>query len=447
MENDAIMRLVSDDCYSNDTILTCNDENDRPETNKNDKNYSDRTPNDMRNFSFIFQKTTSIHSPKMTHYDIERTQSYDERYQIITSNITPIVSNTSKEYSSMYDNENDNDHDNDDVDQNNFKKLCITSIQQESPLTISRFQNDFDNVEIIGRGIFGVVYKAKGIMDGIYYAVKKSKRRYNDRNKMLQEVHALAALSASEDVDVTSTIVRYYSGWIEDDHIFITMELCEGNIETLLSQNNGSPSTNSQFLRQEVFCILRDILLALKVLHRNQFVHLDIKPGNIMRKYGKYKLGDFGLAVHTVQGKAVDSVEEGDSRYMANELLQWSPVEDLTKCDIFSLGITCYEISSGASVKGCGEEWHALRSDNIPFPDNFPNELTGILKKMMQSNPKNRPTASDCLENYFVLKSDIEKELYFSNKIVQQLKSQLLDQQLSDNPRSGRKLKRNNTIM
>ena len=155
--------------------------------------------NEMQNFSAIFQKTTSIHSPKMTHYDIERTQSYDERYQT-TTNATPI--NTSKEYSNMSDN------DNDDVDQNNFKKLCITSIQQESPLTVSRFQNDFDNVEIIGRGIFGVVYKAKGIMDDRYYAVKKSKRRYNDRNKMLQEVHALAALSASEDVDVTSTIVR-----------------------------------------------------------------------------------------------------------------------------------------------------------------------------------------------------------------------------------------------
>ena len=45
-------------------------------------------------------------------------------------------------------------------------------------VTLVSRENDFDNVEIIGRGIFGVVYKAKGVMDGIYYAVKKSKRRY-----------------------------------------------------------------------------------------------------------------------------------------------------------------------------------------------------------------------------------------------------------------------------
>ena len=437
------MRLVSDDCNSNDTILTDNnDENNPPQYSINMNNDN----NDMNNFSALFQKNTNKidYSTKMTTYDIERTQSYDDRYMINTTNTTPISNgnnnNTNiKDYNGIYDE--------DDVDQNNFKKLCITtSIQQESPSIISRFQSDFDNVEIIGRGLFGVVYKAKGVMDGIYYAVKKSKRRYNDRNKMLQEVHALAALSANEDVDVTSTIVRYYSGWIEDDHIYITMELCEGNIETLLSQNNGSPSTNGQFLRQEVYCILRDILLALKVLHRNSFVHLDIKPANIMRKNGKYKLGDFGLAVHTVKGKAIDSVEEGDSRYMASELLQWTPVDDLTKCDVFSLGITCYELSSGNSVKSNGDEWHALRSDNIPFPDSFPTELIEILKKMMKSNPLQRPTASDCLEKFFVLKSDLEKELYFSNKIVQQLKSQLETQNDNPNIRSGRKLKRNNTI-
>ena len=51
---------------------------------------------------------------------------------------------------------------------------------------------------------------------------------------------------------------------------------------------------------------------------------------------------------------------------------------------------------------------------------------------MMKSNPLQRPTASDCLEKFFVLKSDLEKELYFSNKIVQQLKSQLETQ--NDNP-------------
>jgi serine/threonine protein kinase len=48
---------------------------------------------------------------------------------------------------------------------------------------------------------------------------------------------------------------------------------------------------------------------------RNDFVHLDIKPGNILYRNGHYKLGDFGLALHTVNGRAkTGCVEEGDSR-------------------------------------------------------------------------------------------------------------------------------------
>lgn len=49
-------------------------------------------------------------------------------------------------------------------------------------------------------------------------------------------------------------------------------------------------------------------------IHRNEFVHLDIKPANILCKNGHFKLGDFGLALHTDKGKAGGNVEEGDSR-------------------------------------------------------------------------------------------------------------------------------------
>jgi len=106
------MRLVSDDCNSNDTILTDNnDENNPPQYSINMNNDN----NDM-NFSALFQKNTNKidYSTKMTTYDIERTQSYDDRYMINTTNTTPISNgnnnNTNiKDYNGIYDE--------DDVDQ------------------------------------------------------------------------------------------------------------------------------------------------------------------------------------------------------------------------------------------------------------------------------------------------------------------------------------------
>jgi hypothetical protein len=147
-----------------------------------------------------------------------------------------------------------------------------------SPI-VSRLANDFDIVNVIGSGTFGTVYRVKGKIDEVLYAVKRSLRRFRgslDRTRMMHEVHALAALSANEDV---TSIVRYYSAWIEDDHVLIQMELCETSVEEMMK-------LNYKFKTTEIFQILRDVLLALKVLHKNDFVHLDIKPANILLKSG-----------------------------------------------------------------------------------------------------------------------------------------------------------------
>lgn len=149
-----------------------------------------------------------------------------------------------------------------------------------SPI-VSRLANDFDIVNVIGTGTFGTVYRVKGKIDEVLYAVKRSIRRFRgslDRTRMMHEVHALAALSANEDV---TSIVRYYSAWIEEDHVLIQMELCETSIEEMMK-------LNYKFKTTEIFQILRDVLLALKVLHKNDFVHLDIKPANILLKSGIY---------------------------------------------------------------------------------------------------------------------------------------------------------------
>lgn len=111
------------------------------------------------------------------------------------------------------------------------------------------------------------------------------------------------------------------------------------------------------------------------------------QPGNIFIKAGVYKLGDFGLvaSVNSSDGLG-DSLVEGDSRYMSAELLQDGP-KDLTKCDIFSLGATVYEMGRGRALPPNGEEWHALRSGHPPSLKGEPavlvSDLMRVLAQMM----------------------------------------------------------------
>jgi len=145
-------------------------------------------------------------------------------------------------------------------------------------------------------------------------------------------------------------------------------------------------------------------------------VHLDIKPENIFLKNEQFKLGDFGL-VSKVSSR---DVEEGDSRYMSMELLSGDHA-DLTKSDIFSLGITLYEVCLGSTkvLPSNGPEWQSLRSESITAPSNTPDDLLQIIKKMMSSAYRERPSASDLLKLPELL-SDEQKMLFREReKVVQ----------------------------
>ncbi|CAN0303696.1 unnamed protein product [Pylaiella littoralis] len=264
-----------------------------------------------------------------------------------------------------------------------------------------RFATDFEVKEDIGAGTFGTVYKARRV-DGCLYAVKCSRRRFKgelDRQKMLMEVYALAAVCDS--AQETINIVRYHQAWIEDERLYIQTELCETSLEKQLDSGHRLEIDG-------VYAFLRQTLLGLDTLHQHKLVHLDIKPGNIFVKNGQYKLGDFGL-VTPVHVRSGADVLEGDSRYMSKELLN-DDHSNLTKCDVFSLGITLYEIISGRPLPPNGEEWHSLRSGKVGMPMGLPAELSTTLQQMMHPDPSRRPSAAELLR-IPCLQSEMEKQL------------------------------------
>ena len=140
--------------------------------------------------------------------------------------------------------------------------------------------------------------------------------------------------------------MRYQQAWLEDDGtLYIQTELCSATLQDEMSGKfkNGTLQTGSDsdissgkrtidLFRQVK--ILREVLLALELVHEQGMVHLDIKPENIFMKNNLYKLGDFGLAnafsKNGVKSAATPDIEEGDSRYMSKDLLDFSP-QDLTK--------------------------------------------------------------------------------------------------------------------
>ena len=196
---------------------------------------------------------------------------------------------------------------------------------------ISRMQEDFHVIDVIGNGNFGSVYRVKRKLDNMIYAIKQSRYQAKnalDRSVLQKEIEVLSLLNTSESMENLSNIVRYYASWIEDDFLYIQMEACEASVDDVF------------FDVANITTLFQDMLNALEVIHKHDIVHLDVKPGNILLKNNRYKLCDFGMSLRTVNGLYTGDIDEGDSRYMAKELLSWSCSSDLRKCDIFSLGMT-----------------------------------------------------------------------------------------------------------
>jgi len=280
----------------------------------------------------------------------------------------------------------------------------------------SRFRHDFEIVKVIGSGTFGTVHKVKSRLDGCLYAVKSSKARFKGalhRDRMLKEVFALAALAtrAGDNSAGLAHCVRYQSAWIEDERLFIQTELCDSSLESRAARGRFPPTPDN------MWGLVRQMLLALDLLHSNGLVHLDLKPGNIFVSGERhFKLGDFGLATRS-KGNSSGDVVEGDSRYMSRELLDDDDFgdprdvadRDLTKADLFSLGATAFELIKRQPLAPNGPGWHALRDGSVAFPPTLPRELRDAVAALLHPNPVFRPAAAQMLASVPSLKSEVDK--------------------------------------
>ncbi|XP_060101666.1 wee1-like protein kinase 2 isoform X1 [Heteronotia binoei] len=308
---------------------------------------------------------------------------------------------------------------------------------------VSRYKKEFLELEKIGVGEFGSVYKCIKRLDGCVYAIKRSKRPLagsSDEQMALREVYAHAVLGHHPHV------VRYYSAWAEDDHMIIQNEHCNGgSLQDVLLEK----AKTADYLKEpELKEILLQVSMGLKYIHASGLVHLDIKPSNIFichKLVGPageedsdseddgfassnvvYKIGDLGHVTSVINPQ----VEEGDSRFLANEVLQEQYCH-LPKADIFALALTI------ARAAGCGPlphndtMWHHIRKGNLPLiPQQLSRSFTDLLKLMIHADPVTRPSAT-ALTKHPVLRPSLGRAAQLQKQLnVEKSKTAMLEREL-----------------
>ncbi|KFV40792.1 Interferon-induced, double-stranded RNA-activated protein kinase, partial [Gavia stellata] len=271
------------------------------------------------------------------------------------------------------------------------------SEENETPYTVNkRFLESFKNIEPIGEGGFGNVFKATAKLDERTYAVKRVQFTKNVK----REVKELARLDHEH-------IVRYYCSWKGCDHVtypdsrqksdkgilclFIQMELCEqGPLENWIEKNRRDRKYHE--MAQNKFL---QILKGVEYIHSKGLIHRDLKPQNIFISHeDKIKIGDFGLVTSVAYGTLTEN--RGTKSYMAPEQCGDSYGMEV---DIYALGLIWFEILSASSCHEKMKVWHDVREGKLP--EGFTNQFlttASIIKKMLSKDSSGRYSASEILE-------------------------------------------------
>ena len=336
----------------------------------------------------------------------------------------------------------------------------------------SFLMQNFTYIRQFGIGSFGLVMLCRHRLDGCLYAIKKSKNRIKGANSsklLMREAQVLAFMATR--MDRPASILHYFNSWIEEGHVYVQTEYCEGgSLAAILKRGAGasgeSSAKNKKSMQDSNFpgsmqqvpfsttaprrsyaatsssaaasldspddaypshpfplpALLQiglQIGQALAFMHANGLVHLDVKPENLLSLSSgnadgaaplhHYRLGDFGLACRSSEGDS-PLLSVGDKRYLPGEALDES-IASLPALDCFALGVTLYELATGVPFALPMSQLETLRIRNADIQeiaDHVGPALYEVIRELLHPDPQARKSMKDTVRDIQNIISDME---------------------------------------
>lgn len=267
--------------------------------------------------------------------------------------------------------------------------------------------NRYEVVEKVGTGGMADVYRAMDHRLNRYVAVKILKNEYSEDTKFVtkfrQEAQAVACLSHPN-------VVAVYDVGEEQGMHFIVMEFVEGITLKSYIEKKGKLSV------REAVGIGIQIASGLEAAHNSHIIHRDIKPQNILiSRDGTAKVTDFGIA-KAASSNTITASAMGSVHYISPEQARGGFSDE--KSDVYSLGVTMYEMLSG-TLPFTGESAVAvalahIQEEAVPLTAmdaTIPKGISDIVAKCMQKKADFRyPTSADLIADLKMFLQDPEGE-------------------------------------
>ncbi|XP_024894849.1 serine/threonine-protein kinase Nek10 isoform X3 [Pteropus alecto] len=222
----------------------------------------------------------------------------------------------------------------------------IESINQNK--APSKYIGNYAILDHLGSGAFGCVYKVRKRSGQNLLAMKEVNlhnpafgKDKKDRDSSVKNI--VSELTIIKEQLYHPNVVRYYKTFLENDRLYIVMELIEG--APLGEHFSSLKEKQHHFTEERLWKVFIQLCLALRYLHKEKrIVHRDLTPNNIMLgDKDKVTVTDFGLAKQKQENSKLTSVV-GTILYSCPEVLKSEPYGE--KADVWAAGCILYQMAT-----------------------------------------------------------------------------------------------------
>ncbi|CEL93027.1 unnamed protein product [Vitrella brassicaformis CCMP3155] len=251
---------------------------------------------------------------------------------------------------------------------------------------MKRYEAEFDEVKVLGKGSQGKAVLLQRIATGEYLVGKRivTKLERKDKTKCIQEIQLMQRLK--------HPLLAAYQGalYLSDDELVILMKYYPGGNMATLIYNRTEP-----FLESQVLNYVTQLLIALEFIHNHKVIHRNVKPSNVfVSQNDNICLGDLGVS------RQLESTGKPEAYYVSPEVCEGGLYSFAS--DIWGVGAIACEMltlekpyDSIADIMKCETPLH--------LPDSVSPGMHALVQCLMHLDPNQRPTAKALLDHPLIL--------------------------------------------
>ncbi|GJQ82899.1 putative serine threonine-protein kinase [Trypoxylus dichotomus] len=274
--------------------------------------------------------------------------------------------------------------------------------------TFSEHIEDYEVHNLLGKGGFASVYRAKCLKTGAEVAIKMIDKKLMQAAGMVSRVRQEVSIHYRLK---HPSILELYTFFEDQNYVYLVLELCHnGELQQYLRKH----TQHHVLSENEASSIMRQVVEGVQYLHSHNILHRDMSLSNLLlTRDMQVKIADFGLATQLSRPDEKHMTMCGTPNFISPEVA--SRGSHGLEADVWSLGCLLYTLLVGTppfDTQAVKSTLTRVVMANYQLPNHLSTEAKDLINALLQKNPKDRIKLTQILEHPFI------KRNYYSSGIA-----------------------------